>query len=587
MTGESKNSVRRTLQAALFADVVGYSRMMGEDELATLKAVRENIGIFQTHCNEHEGTIEQIRGDGVFAIFDSAVNAVQCAIDAQHAINSMNENIERPIKFRVGINLGEVLRDDTGLHGDSLNIASRLESMAEPGTVCVSSAVYEQIRNKLAFGYECLGEQRLKNISEPITAFCVHREVDGVTMAASPRVATAQQKVSLATKPSVVVLPFKDRSGNPDEGWFADGITEDITSNLSKFHNLFVIARNSAFLYKDRDIRPQQVAKELGVRYVAQGTIRKAGNRTRISVELADAETEHMIWAERYDRNLDDIFEVQDEIANTVVAATAVQIEASEAGRSSLIPPSDMAAYDLVLQGQQYVLKYRRPDNHEARRLYQAAYDVDSRYARANAAISRTMNIDWRYAWCEDQATALDQALEYAQNAIALDQVDARGFGELGFAHLYRKEHDAALDAYDRARKLNPNDADLMSDMADALCHAGRSEEGVELLKKAMQLNPFYPDQYLWHLGGAYYNLKQYEEAIAALQKMHNPAEGRRLLAASCGQLGRIEEAKYHAEKVLEAHPSFSLKAWADVQPDKFQKDVDHFVEGLEKAGLH
>ncbi len=583
----NKNTIKRTLQASLFADVVGYSRMMGENEIATLEAVRENIGLFEEFCNKHEGRIEQIRGDGIFAIFDSAVNAVHCAVDAQHDINQVNQDLETPVKFRIGINLGEVLRDKTGLHGDSLNIASRLEGLAEPGSVCVSGAVYEQVKNKLDYGYECLGQQTLKNIAERITAFRVHRNRDGVAMAPSRRMDSNGHKPGIPSKPSVVILPFQDQGSDQNEDWFADGITEDITSNLSKFHNLFVISRNSAFLYKGRSIRPQQVAQELGVRYVVQGTIRKSGSKMRLSVELADAATEQMIWGERYNRTLDDIFDVQEEIANTVVAATAVQIETSEAGRTSLIPPSDLAAYDLVLKGQQFVYRYRRPDNTEARRLYEAAYDVDPRYARANSAISRTLNIEWRYSWADDLETALDRALEYAQNAVGFDGLDARGYGELGFAHLYRKEHDAALDAYTRALRLNPNDADLMSDMADALAHSGRSEESIELLEKAMQLNPFYPDQYLWHLGGAYYNLKRYDEAISVLQRMHNPAEGRRLLAASCGQLGRTAEAKTHAEKVLVAHPSFSLKAWADVQPDKFQEDVDHFVDGLAKAGLH
>ncbi len=584
---DSKNRPpSRSLQATLFADIVGYSQLMGEDEVATQRIVKTYVGLFENYCRKHEGKIEQVRADGIFAMFNSAVNAVNCAMDTQQAMAELNETAERPVQFRVGINLGEVLRDDTGAYGESLNVAARLESIAEPSTVYVSGAVYQQVKNRINFGYECLGSQKLKNINDPVEVFCVHREIEGVTMAASPRIMTRQQQAAIPSKPSVVVLPFMDQGGDPSESWFVDGITEDITSNLSKFQNLFVIARNSAFLYKDRNIRPQQVARELGVRYVAQGTVRRSGNRARISVELVDAETERTIWGERYDRNLDDIFDVQDEIANTVVAATAVQIETSEAGRSNLLPPADMAAYDLVLQGQQYVFKYRRSDNHEARRLYQAAFDVDSRYARANAAISRTLNIDWRYAWTESRESALDQALEFAQNAIAFDATDARGFGELGFAHLYRKEHDAALDAYGRALRLNPNDADLMSDMADALCHCGRSDEGVTLLEKAMLLNPFYPDQYLWHLGGAYFNLTRYEDAVVVLQTMHNPAEGRRLLAACCGHLGRIDEAKNHAAKVLEAHPDFSLTSWANVQPDKFQDDVEHFIEGLQKAGL-
>lgn len=587
MTDDENLKARRSLQASLFADIVGYSRLMGDDELATRSAVKKYIAKFQTFCLAHDGEVVQVSGDGIFAIFASAVDAVEFGVETQQEMAKLNEAAEMPIIFRIGINLGEVLRDSSGIYGDSLNIAARLEAIAEPGSVYVSGAVYEQVKNKLAYGYECLGQQQLKNIKDPVETFSVRREVDGVTMAASPRILTQQSKRQLPSKPSVVVLPFLDQGADASDSWFADGITEDITSNLSKFQNLFVISRNSAFQYRDRKIPPQKVSQELGVRYVAQGTIRKAGNRARISVELVDAESGRMIWGERYNRNLDDIFEVQEEIANTVVAATAAQIETSETGRARVKPPSDMAAYDFVLQGQQFVFRYRRNDNKQARQLYQAAYEVDSRYARANAAISRTLNIDWRYAWSEIQETALDDALEFARNAVEFDAADARGFGELGFAHLYRKEHEAALDSYDRALRLNPNDADLMSDMADALCHSGQSEEGVILLEKAMLLNPFYPDQYLWHLGGAYFNMKNYEKAILTLHKMHNPAEGRRLLAASCGHLGRVDEAKAHAEKVLEAHPSFSLTAWASVQPDKFPDDVEHFVDGLKRAGLN
>lgn len=574
------------MQASLFADIVGYSALMGDDEQATHQAVTKYLSLFATVCKERDGVVEQIRGDGIFAMFSSAVNAVECAVETQQAVSDLNETAELPIVFRIGINLGEVLRDTSGVYGDSLNIAARLESLAEPGSVCISGAVYDQVRNKLAYGYEFLGSQILKNIKDPVEAFSVRREIDGVTMAPSPRIQTREVKAILPTKPSVVVLPFVDQGNAGSDSWFADGITEDITSNLSKFQNLFVIARNSAFVYKDRKIPPQQVSRELGVRYVAQGTIRKAGNRARISVELVDAESGQMIWGERYDRNIDDIFEVQDEIANTVVVATAAQIETTETDRARVKPPSDMAAYDFVLQGQQFAYRYRRDDNAQARKLFQAAQDVDSRYARASAAISRTLNIDWRYSWSESQETALDQALEYARNAVEFDAGDARGFGELGFAHLYRKEHDAAIESYERALRLNPNDADLMSDMADALCHCGRTEEGLVLLEKAMLLNPFYPDQYLWHLGGAYYNMKQYEDAILILQKMHNPTEGRRLLAASCGQLGRIEEAQMHAAKVIEAHPDFTLAGWAEVQPDKHQDEVLHYVDGLRRAGL-
>lgn len=590
MSRHEAESGHRQLGAILFADVVGYSDLMGEDELATHEAVKGHLGTFEQYSVRYEGEILQVRGDGILALFDSIVNAVRFSIDVQKAVAAANQPVpeERRITFRIGINLGEVVKEEASVYGDSVNIAARIEGLADPGGICVSAAVYEQIKNKLRYGYEYLGPQRLKNIRDPIEIFRVHEELEGAAMAASPRALSRGIELGRSPPklPSVAVLPFINLSGDPSEHWLSDGVTEDITTNLSKFHNLFVIARSSAFTYKNKSARPQQAAEELGVRYVTQGSIRKLGNRVRISVALADAESGRTIWGERYDRDLDDIFTMQDEITHMIVAATAVQIEATESERMRQMRPSDLEAYGLVLQGQQRIFRYTRDDNQEARKLYEAALEIDPRYARAIAAVSRTLNLDWRYSWTGSPDEALDEALEFARQAALLDETDARGFGELGFVHLYRKEHEASINAYTRALILNPNDADLMADMADALAHSGRSEEAVELIHKAMHLNPFYPDQYLWHLGGAYFNLKRYEDAVDTLLCMHNPTEGRRLLAASYGQLGRMSEAREQAAKVLEAHPSFSLERWASIQPDKYSEDLEHFVDGLKKAGL-
>jgi TolB-like protein len=385
--------------------------------------------------------------------------------------------------------------------------------------------------------------------------------------------------------PSVAVLPFENRSGSDEESWFADGITEDITINLSKFRNLFVIARSSAFLLKASAGRPPIAARDLGIRYLTRGTVRRAGSRMRITIELIDTATERTIWGETYRRDLDDIFAVQDEITETIVAATAVQIEANEHEQLRHGLPSNLAAYSFVLQGQQHLFKYTRRQNHEAHALYEKALKADPEYARAWSALSRTVNLDWRYSWT-DQPDALDTALSHARSAVQLDPADARGFGELGFVHLWRKEHDASISAYERALALNPNDADLMSDMADALVFSGRSEDAVALLRRAMQLNPFYPDDYLWNLAGAHYDLQDYEKAIDAVLKMNNRTEGRRVLAASYAQLGRMEEARREAAKHKQAHPGFSLDRWSRVVPDRIESSAQHFYEGLKKAGF-
>jgi TolB-like protein/class 3 adenylate cyclase len=581
-------TVRRQLGAVLFADVVGYARLMGNDEIDTYSALKSLLEQLETACQAHDGRVVAVRGDGVLALFETATNAVEFGVELHRIAEQSNR--ARPedqhLRFRAGVHLGEILVDDRGIHGDNVNIAARLQEIAEPGRVFVSASVYEQIRNRLRFGFEFLGPQMLKNIAEPVAAYCVRSEVAGATMAATRRPEALLAHRPPPGIPSVAVLPFTSLGGEPSDSWFADGLTEDIILNLSKFKNLFVIARNSSFFFKASTKPPQEAARELGVRYVARGSVRRAAARVRIAVELIDAETGRTIWGERYDRNIDDIFAIQDEVTDAIVAATAVLIEAQERKRMAQTAPADLAAYGYVLRGQQYIFRYTRQDNREAQTLYERALARDQDYARASAAISRTMNIDWRYSWAKDAEHALDTALSYAQRAVELDPTDARGFGELGFVHLYRKEHDAAIGAYRRALALNPNDADLLSDYADALAHSGDNQAAIGNLQQAMRLNPYFPDQYLWHLGGAYYNLKQYDAVIDTLTKMNNPTEGQRILAASYAQLGDMDQARNMAARHREAHPNFSLDRWAKVQPDRLEEDTQHFVEGLKKAGF-
>jgi len=574
----------------LFADVAGFAALMGANEEATYAVVSELIGEFKDHIGAFQGEVLNVAGDGILAFFESVLSAVKFAVSIQKVIEERAPASPGGplVRFRIGINLGDVILDGGNVYGDSVNIASRLEGFANPGGVCVSAAVYEQVRNKLTYGYECLGLQKLKNIVDPVEVYRLHPD-GGAVMTASPLRGTTgvERENALPTRPSVAVLPLANMSGDAGEDFFVDGITEDIITNLSKFKDLFVIARNSSFVYKSTALPPaDQIGRALGVRYLLTGNVRRAGGRVRITVRLMDAESDRTLWADRIDRDYDDIFELQDEIAEIIVSALAVQVETAERERMRQQPLANMEAYGLVLQGQQKLFRYTRNDNAEARELYAEALKADDHYARALAAMSRTYNFDWRYSWSESPEDALDKALDLARNAVAIDRRDARGYAELGFVNLYRKRHTASIDAYQRSLTLNPNDADVMADMADALTHAGRSEEAITQFEKAMRLNPFYPDQYLWDLGGTYFNLRRYEEAIETLDRMHNPAEGRRLLAASYAQLGRLEEARQQAALVLEAHPNFSLQQWETIQPDKNPDDTAHFVEGLKKAGL-
>ncbi len=581
-------SITQKLGAILFADVVGYSRLMSENELDTYNALKSLLSQLEETCAAFQGRVVEVRGDGILALFETATSAVEFGVELHRIASQHNQERtdDQRLKFRAGVHLGEILIDDRGIHGDNVNIAARLQEIAEPERVYVSSAVYDQVCNRLRYGYEFLGPKKLKNILSPISTYCVRSEVAGATMAGTMRPEILGDVLERPDTPSVAILPFSSQGGDESDSWIAEGLTDDIIMNLSKFRNLFVIARNSSFFFKTQAMPPKEAAQKLNVRYVARGSVRRSASRIRITAELIDATTERTIWGERFDRKIDDIFDILDEVTECIVAATAVMIESHEKRRMIQAIPSDLEAYGSVLQGQHHIFKYTRNDNRKAQNFYQSALDRDEGYARAAAALSRTLNIDWRYSWSKDPSTALDQALTFAQRAIELDPTDARGFGELGYVHLYRKEHDAALQSYRRALALNPNDADMHSDFADALAHYGDNETAITHLQQAMRLNPYFPDQYLWHLGGAYFNLKRYGDAIDAVNKMNNPTEGQRLLAASFAHLDQLDVARDIAERHRKAHPNFSLKRWENVQPDRLPEDTQHFVEGLKKAGF-
>ncbi len=581
-------SIKQKLGAVLFADVVGYSRLMSENEIDTYNALKSLLSQLESVCSKYQGKIIEVRGDGVLAMFDTATSAVEFSIELHRiaAEHNQTRDDEHKIKFRAGVHMGEVLMDERGIHGDNVNIAARLQEIAEPERVYVSAAVYEQIRNRLRYGYEFLGPKQLKNILSPVATYCVRTEVEGATMAATLRPEMQLEVLERPDIPSVAVLPFSSQGGDEDDSWVAEGLTDDIIMNLSKFRNLFIIARNSSFFFKAQSMPPKEAARRLNVRYIARGSVRRSSSRIRITAELIDANTERTIWGERFDRKLDDIFDILDEVTECIVAATAVMIESHEKQRMVRAIPSDLRAYGSVLQGQHHIFKYTRNDNRKAQHCYESALERDGGYARAAAALSRTLNIDWRYSWTEDPNSALDKALKLAQRAVELDPTDARGFGELGYVQLYRKEFDSAIESYKRALQLNPNDADMHSDYADALAHWGDNETAIKHLQQAMRLNPYFPDQYLWHLGGAYYNLKRYDDVISCVNKMNNPTEGQRVLAASYAHKGELDMARQIANKHRAVHPNFSLSRWAKVQPDRLSDDTQHFVEGLKKAGF-
>lgn len=583
----------RRLRAILFGDVVGYSRMMAMDEEDTSTRIARLFEKCEALGVAANGELAQTRGDGLFFLFDSVGDAVNLAVKVQKLTEQESESQppEKKIAMRFGVHIGDVMQVTNQYVGDSVNIASRIESNANAGSVCISGAVYEQVKHKLNLGFEYIGRIELKNIPDPVDIYQVSSDTRTALLSASPRPRdtkgnSEEQESPVAGKPSIAVLPFTNLDSNDRDGFFADGVTEDLITNLSRFHALAVISRSSTFVYKNREGPLKQVGRELGVQYIVTGSIRKSVNRLRLTVELYDCKTGVSVWRERYNREVDDIFDLQDEITDLISSAVAVQTQSADKIRGRIQVPALIESYTLVLKGQQKIFKYNRDQNFQARKMYEAALDNESDYSRAMAALSRTYNLDWRYSWTDNPEFALEKAHDLARESVLVDPSDARGYGELGFVNLYRKDHEASLAAFETALQLNPNDTDIMSNMGDALTHCGRSEESIELLKRALLLNPFYPDQYLWYLGGAYFNLKQYDESIKTLKRMNSPTEGRRLLAACYAYLGRKDEARFQASKVMEAYPNFSLNHWEHVQPDVNPEDTEHFLHGLRLAGL-
>ena len=591
VTTDSKRRVEKRQGGIVFADVHGYSRLIAVDEEAAYRAVAATIEFLGERVTAFNGSVVHVAGDGFLSFFESVIDAVRFAVGIHTWMKERQEE-EPPdlrIEFRVGVNRGEVIADQTSIFGESVVTARRLEELAEPGGTCVSDAVFQVVREVLDLGYEYIGPQRLKGMAKNVDAYRLHEDRDAGMMTAGVR-ASADLARSLEDwlleRPSVAVLPFRNLSGDSADECFVDGVTEDIITNLSRFRNIAVIARNSSFVYKQRNVPIADVFRSLGVRYAVIGSIQKTAGKVRVRIQLIDANSEKSLWAENYDRDLADIFAIQDDITALAVSAMSVQIEAAERARMHSLPPSKLEAYALVLEGQERTLRYRRDDIAFARRLYHSALDADPRYSRAFAAISRTHNLDWRYAWSTSPEVSLETAMATARTAIDLDPSDARGYAEMGFVHLYQREHEASISAYERAIQLNPNDADILAEMADALTHSGRPDEALKMFKQAMRLNPFYPDQYLWYMAGAHFKVGDYEEAISTICRMKNMTEGRRLLAASYAHLGRLSEARREASLVRQSHPNITADYWRQRLPDRYEDTAEHFIEGLRIAGL-
>jgi adenylate cyclase len=511
---------------------------------------------------------------------------VRCAAAIQQEIELQNAGLpeSRRMRFRVGVNLGDVMVGGDNLFGDGVNVAARLEGMAEPGGICISGAVYDQIRSKVDLRFDDLGERSLKNIGYPVRVFGLRRN-GGVGPVPLPERSAAPRRPSAL--PSIAVLPFANLGGDPEHEYFADGITEDLITELSRFQELRVIARNSVLPYKSKPVRVQEVGRDLGVRYVLEGSVRKAGGRVRITAQLVDAATGHHLWAERFDRDLADIFEVQDEVTSRIVATLAGKLAESERRRARSVQTENLEAYDCVLRGRELWERFTPDDNREARRLYEKAIELDPDYARAYASLAWTYLVEHSERWAAAEEQPLERALEIARRGVMVNPASHSNHLALGQVCLSKGLHDEALEALETAVTLNPNDADGYVFLAQALNRIGRPDDAISLVEKAQRLNPASSPWYAWNLGVAYYLARRYDEAVTALRRGRPVgAMAHRWLAAAYAQLGREQDAKAAAEEFLRLTPDFSIGRHLEMLHIRHAEDRDHYVDGLRKAGL-
>lgn len=582
-------SVERRLAAILAADMVGYSRLMGVDEAGTLARLRAHrVELIDPAIAKNNGRIIKTTGDGLLVEFHSVVDAVACAAEIQTRMARRNADLpeEQRIKFRIGINLGDVIVEQDDIFGDGVNVAARLQEQAEPGGICVSAAVRDQVDDKLDLVFEDCGEQTLKNIVRPTRLFRVR--LDAAAAPATPAVPhPAPAEASTGSKPSIAVLPFTNMSGEPEQEFFADGLTEDILTQLSRFRGLLVISRTSAFVYKGKAKNIQQVAKELGAQFIVEGSVRKAGNRVRVTVQLIEAEADRHIWAERYDRELADIFAIQDEITSAIVSVLPGRIEAAAQDRVKRKTTDNLAAYEYVLAGKLLHHRATREDNAQALRLLDRAIALDPGYAHAHAWKACTLGQTWVYGWCEDREATQQEVLKELQTALALDDNDSDVHRILAAASLVYDEHEKAQYHQQRALELNPNDDLIVVQQGELLTWHGRPEEGIAWIQKAMRLNPYHPERFWNHLGRAYFVARRYDEAVESFKHITRPdASHHAFLAVAYAKLSAAALAKKHVDEALAQDPALTVDKLLATTHYLHQGDREHHRDALLSAGL-
>jgi len=625
-TSSAIHTEARRLAAIMFTDIVGFSRQMGADETRMLRLLEIHNQIIQQAVAERHGTVIKTVGDAFLVDFPSVVHAVQCAQRIQGQFRTYNAEKEpsEQTHVRIGIHSGDIVQRDGDVFGDGVNVASRLQELAAADTICISQKVYEEVEKKLSLHTAVLlGRPKLKNIAQRFQVYAllpekpagfrqrlqVHRlklkQWQRTLQVAALLVLLASAGLigryvyvpspaglPLPDKPSIVVLPFVNMSEDPGQEYFSDGITEDLTTDLSKISGLFIIARNSAFTYKGKPVKAQDVSKELGVRYVLEGSVRKADNQVRINAQLIDGTTGGHLWSERYDRPLQDIFTLQDEITQQIATALRTEVLEAEQKRIRRMPTENLNAYETLLRAQEYSFRFTKEANAQARQMLERAIELDPTYATAYTRLGWIYFADWALQWSQDSQT-LERAFDLGQKAVALDDSLPHVHLLLGYLYLWKdRQPEQAIAEGERAIALDPNYAEGYAGLANMLTFAGRPEEAIRLLEKGMRLNPRGPRYvfYLFELGHAYHWLGQYEKAIATQQRVLalNPRNfvSHLELAVMYNELGREEEARAEVAAALKLNPQYSLEDVKERHPYKDPAALERILAGLRKAGL-
>lgn len=590
----------RKLAVILHADVIGSTSLVQLNEKIAHERIRDAFRRFSKTIIRHNGIAHEIRGDAIVAEFSRASDAVSAALDFQATNDVCNVKLEDEILpvVRIGIAMGEVVVADNTLTGEGVVLAQRLEQIAAAGGVCVQDAVYQTIPKRLPFRFDSLGELELKGFSEPVRAYCVTDVSEAAPEKSfTPTYSDAKYK-PLPDKPSVAVLPFVNMSSDLEQEYFSDGTTEDIITELSRFRSLFVISRNSSFAYKGQAIDIRKIGRELGVRYVLEGSVRRAGGSVRITAQLIEAETGNHIWAERYDRQLEDIFAVQEEVSRTIAATLLGRVEQERLELVKISHPDSLAAYDYLLRGKKYLFRYTKENIEKALRYLQKAIETSPEYAEAHAWLA--LCHCWQYAgwWSKEPTITLDNALRWAHKSVEMDPILGQAHGSLAYVLVYKREYKRALHHFERAIALVPSDAENTSNYGWCMMFDGNPKEGLTWIQKGERLNPLQEWWHDWLRGMVYYTMSQYDVALEAFDQLRRPpveVEGWR--AACYAKLGHKDRAKEaimlfdsRARAEFATYPGDAPEGWRDywlrTQPFRHEGDQKHLFEGLQFAGL-